>query len=468
MFREHDLEQVQDVKMKALSKPEKVLMLAYVFPPFFSVGGSIRVVKFIKYLTNLGWQPSVLTIDDQHEYDMQRKVGSETLLADIPDDIAIYRTTTGELPLNVLEAGRELRRRNRLAGYLVNVLRALRRQAQRFLMIPDEQISWLPFALRHGWRIVKDEHVRLLFATCPPHSTAIIATLLSTLTSLPLILDFRDDWIDTPWHHRKPRITRQVERLLERWVVRSAERVILVTAASQSAFEQRYSKQPREKFIFIPNGCDLADFELEKQPERKPGDTFRIVHAGLLTEAEDWHRSPGGFFQGVVEAAQMQPALASDVEILFTGRLPAVYMQIADQLGLNGVVRDLGHLPRADYIDLLRNADLLLAINYEDFSTLIPGKLYEYWAAGHAPILLLSAPGAARELISNNNLGICALPDDVHAIRTAILEVYTCWKMGNPRCIRNSGVLRYDRARLSRKLAGVFMETLSAVQDRSG
>ena len=37
----------------------KVLMLSYVFPPFFSVGGSIRVVKFVKYLPALGWLPMV-------------------------------------------------------------------------------------------------------------------------------------------------------------------------------------------------------------------------------------------------------------------------------------------------------------------------------------------------------------------------------------------------------------------------
>ena len=47
-----------------------LLMLAYVFPPFFSIGGSIRVVKFIKYLCPLGWRPVVLTIGNKKEYEM--------------------------------------------------------------------------------------------------------------------------------------------------------------------------------------------------------------------------------------------------------------------------------------------------------------------------------------------------------------------------------------------------------------
>src|SRR5213593_1783805 len=44
---------------------KRVLFISYHFPPDASVGG-LRQVKFIKYLTQLGWTPSVLTIQDHY------------------------------------------------------------------------------------------------------------------------------------------------------------------------------------------------------------------------------------------------------------------------------------------------------------------------------------------------------------------------------------------------------------------
>ncbi len=83
---------------------------------------------------------------------------------------------------------------------------------------------------------------------------------LKLLTRKPLVLDYRDDWIDTPWFMAKPAISRKIEKILENRVVSLADKVILVTEWSMKAFQKRYPKQPKEKFNLIPNGCDLADF----------------------------------------------------------------------------------------------------------------------------------------------------------------------------------------------------------------
>ncbi len=87
-------------------------MIARVFPPFRSVGHSIRAVKFIRYLPALGWLPSVLTIDDRKEYESDRKQGSETLLAEIPPEVSIYRTAAGEPSWKYLEQERAFGQRN--------------------------------------------------------------------------------------------------------------------------------------------------------------------------------------------------------------------------------------------------------------------------------------------------------------------------------------------------------------------
>ena len=123
------------------------------------------------------------------------------------------------------------------------------------------------------------------------------------------------------------------------------------------------------------------------------------------------------------------------------------------------MVKELGHLQRDEFLRLMKSADLLLAINYEGFSTLIPGKIYEYWAVGGPPILLLSCAGAAQDLIEQKDLGITVPPDDVTAIEEAVLTVYRRRAMGSPMQVSTVGIEEYDRKALSSKLA----QTLSDV-----
>jgi glycosyltransferase involved in cell wall biosynthesis len=104
----------------------------------------------------------------------------------------------------------------------------------------------------------------------------------------------------------------------------------------------------------------------------------------------------------------------------------------------------------------MKQSDLLLVINYEGFSTLIPGKIYEYWAVGGPPILLLSCIGAASTLVKEYNLGLTVDPSDVAGIEKAILTVYHQSMSDLPMRINTNGVEAYGRQALTRKLAQVL------------
>ena len=437
-------------------------MLAYVFPPFYSEGGSIRVVKFIKYLPALGWLPMVLTIDDRSEYESMRRVGSEALLKDIPQQVTIFRTASGERSLESLGKERDLGERNLLVGLILGVVSAARRWAFRSLCLPDRYLTWMPFALRRGRQIVESEGADIIFATCPPHSVALVGAILKRITGKPLVLDFRDDWIDTPRHRSKPRLVRWIEERMERWAVETCDRLLLVTEWSKNAFVNRYPGEAEEKFVFIPNGCDLEDFaEVRGTSEQPRVSEFTIVHAGQLSEAKIWRRNPEAFFLAVDHLRRKYPELANDLTVAFTSPLQEGYRRVVRDLDLSGVVKEVGHLPREKLVRFMKSADLLLAVNYDGFSTLIPGKIYEYWAVGGPPILLLSCQGAAQSLVEENHIGIVVQADDVEAIEGAVLHAYRQRKAGHPMRISYVGVERYDRKILTERLA----DTLRAVVD---
>lgn len=433
---------------------KKVLMIAHVFPPFCSVGHSIRVVKFIKYLPALGWLPVVLTVDDRMEYEDARKQGSESSLSDIPDEVSIYRTVAGEPSLEYLEKEIKYGHRNWLTRAIVKVLGRARRRAYYKIFLPDRYISWLPFALMRGRQIVRGEGINVIFATCPPHSATLVGACLKLLTGKPLILDFRDDWIDTPSYYSKPAIRRWIERKTESWVIKTADKVILVTEWSKNAFLERYPTQPSDKFVFISNGCDLGEFAVLNSMTATPRDhKFTILHAGSLNDSKNWTRTPTALFQAVQRLLQQQPELVEKLTLAFTGFLPERLRSLAKEMGLSRVVQELGFLPRDDLLSLMKASEMLLVINYEGFSTLIPGKIYEYWAIGGPPILLLSCPGAAASLVERHGLGLTVEPSDVAGIEQALLTVYRQSKTAAPLRVSTAGIGAYDRQALSRKLA---------------
>ncbi len=439
---------------------KKVLIIARAFPPFFPVGHSIRAIKFIKYLPTFGWQPAVLTINDQKEYESSLKVGSKALLSEIQSDVNIYRTIAGEPSLEFLEEAKRLSQRNWLIGLILKVFGKGRRWIFRNLLLPDRSITWLPFALKRGRQIINNEGINIIFATCPPHSSALIGALLKLFTNKYLVLDYRDDWIDTPWFNSKPALFRHVERRMEYWAVKAADKIVLVTEWSRNAFLKRYPKEPVDKFILIPNGCDLNDFtSLIPSPSKlDPNSRFTILHAGSLNESKNWGRNVSGLFQAIHNLLDQQPEMRKVLGLVFAGDLPDDYLSLAKQMGISDIITWVGHLPHDKVLALIKSSDLLLAINYDGWSTLIPGKIYEYWAAGGAPILLLSCPGVAAEFVNQHHLGLSVEPFDISGIQQAIQTVFFQSQTLEPMRIESNGVEVYDRKALTCQLAQIFSD----------
>jgi glycosyltransferase involved in cell wall biosynthesis len=258
-----------------------------------------------------------------------------------------------------------------------------------------------------------------------------------------------------------------ISRLMERLVVKLADKVILVTEWSRNAFLKRYPKQPHDKFMFIPNGCDLEEFAVLRSATGAPRNPrFMMLHAGTLTDAKHWARSSATLLQALHAIVKREPSIADKLSLAFTGFLPEAQQPLVRKLGLSTVVTELGFLPRAEFLRFMHACDLLVVINYERYATLIPGKLYEYWAVGGPPILLLSCPGAAASLVEQHSLGVTVDPSDVGGIQDAILTAYRRKSSGRPLRIKTDGIEPYDRRALTGQLAQL-LSRLAAPQPAS-
>ena len=68
----------------------KAFVIAYRFPPQGG-GGVQRTLKFVKYLPQFGWLPVVHTVRNPYW-----PVRDDTLLAEVPPEVHVYRTLTVE------------------------------------------------------------------------------------------------------------------------------------------------------------------------------------------------------------------------------------------------------------------------------------------------------------------------------------------------------------------------------------
>jgi hypothetical protein len=177
---------------------KNVLFIAYLFPPRGG-GGVQRTVKFVKYLPQFGWQPSVLTAP------VRSGIQDLSLAAEVPPRTAVVRV-------------RGLVLSHRIPW-------RLRRWMTRWVFTVDEQIGWLPFAIRRGSDLLRSGSWHTLYSTSGPYTDHLVALGLKRRTKLAWVADFRDPWLGnfatsfaTPLHRR-------LCEHLERKIVTTAERV---------------------------------------------------------------------------------------------------------------------------------------------------------------------------------------------------------------------------------------------------
>ena len=167
---------------------------------------------------------------------------------------------------------------------------------------------------------------------------------------------------------------------------------------------------------------------------------LRIVHTGYLHTALGLqHRARRASWRGgerepvdilprshvyLLEAiAGMAAAERDSVELHLAGSLSRADEDAIRRSPAAERVRTHGYLGHAASVELVRGADLLFCPMHDlpqgGSALIVPGKTYEYIAAGR-PILAAMPAGDARELVRATGSGRVCDPTDVAAMRTII------------------------------------------------
>lgn len=463
---------------------KRALFIAYYFPP---IGGSgtQRPSKFVKYLPEFGWQPYVISTD--RPYGDGTEGCDETLLADIPPDVRVWRVPTPE--------PRPVYRLAKWFGWRSTAVEAYRRgivpppattsptvtqpltllaRLRHALLAPlylihnppvDPALYWALRIAPLARRIIAQEQIDVVFTTVPPWSALITGALLRGLTGRLWVADFRDPWTDNTFVYFPSMLRRAIDQHLERACLERADAVLSINDSEIEVLRRktRYQDKP---FVAIPNGWDRRDFPHLTQ-----------VRAGLpplvLTDGRIVLLHPGSAYQG--EPLPLlwgldRLAAAGDVDLdrllfHFIGAVHPYDRQTIERSAHSHRFRfDSHRVPHEQALHLMQEAHILLLLLLRKGPNITSGKIFEYMVAGRPVLASGARNGVAGRLVRECGIGCVVEPADTEGMAQVLRSLIRDYAHFASEVYRPNWaeIDRYERRRLTEELA----HTLDRVADR--
>ena len=373
---------------------KKVLFITYFWPP--SGKASLHwPLKVIKFLPEFGWQPSVLTVDEDT---FSQK--DESLLAEIDptlnviktksfEPFNIYRKFTGKGENDQLVASETISKNNTSLTHKISIWLRMN------LFIPDARIGWFFSAIPAANKILRKEKFDAIVSIGPPHTSHLVGMNLSKKNRIPHIPVFIDPWVDIAYYRdfKRSKATLAVDNHLEKSVVKNAASVVFVTKTMMEDYIGKYDfiKGKSNVLYWGYNEEDFINIDTKEKSK-----TETLVHSGNIFDFQN----PKKFW------AQLKDEIdgGRKLRIKFTG---TVSPGIKDEIGKNcltAYTEFLGFLPYDQLLNELINADYLLVCATEKRH--VPGKLFEYLRTGKPIIAFGDDNEEVKNILSETNAGM--------------------------------------------------------------
>lgn len=409
---------------------KKILIITYHFPPDLSVG-AIRPAKFSQYLSDFGWETSILTVRDKY-YSLRDEASVDSI-----ESIPRYKTS--QIPLfrdiylslkrvylrlltntTLEESGRQWQPKT----VRVNepVFHKIKRLFNSLLVyLPDDKIGWVIPAVMKAIRLIKMHDIKVVMTTSPPHSVHLIGLILKKITKKLWIVDFRDPWLDVkkPFYKRS-HLSDIIDAWMERQVVSNCNYVISVTPEMTQLFIKKYPEINSNRFLTITNGYDSS--ELAQYSSNAQYDRFTFTYAGTFY----YGRNPEMFLRALSELIGNGDIERNDVRVQFIGDCRYIDgMSVEDMAGclnLIHLVSFVDPIPHQETIKEMSRSHVLLLLA-PDQPLQIPGKLYEYIGLNSC-MLAVCNDGATKRMLQNYPKAIIVPPGDLKKMKNAIRTLY--------------------------------------------
>ena len=376
---------------------KKVLIIAYDFPPYVSVGG-LRPYSWYKYFKEFGIEPIVIT----RQWDNKYGNYLDYIAPSVTAENITEKTNMG----SILRAPYFPNFANKLMlKYGDSKYRIIRKtitafyEFAQFLFFVGPKSS-IYFAANE---YLSTNKVDVILATGDPFILFHYASKLSNKYNTPWIADYRDPWSQSK-NNQKNIILKKCNEYFEK---KTLKNVTLINTVN-IFFKFQISRLIKNKqILLLPNGYDPEIIEIIKNIKQQ-NEILKIAYVGYIY---DWH--PLHSFLNVI-CNFIKNNKEVKLEINFFGinmEDKLKNMLLTEFKPLNNIINIHSKIPNSQLMQRLSKENIMLLFNYYAF----PGtKIYDYIALNRLVLLCYTDDIEGNELKKQHYLynDIDGLPND--------------------------------------------------------
>lgn len=437
-------------------KQKKILIISYYWPPAGGPGVQ-RWLKFVKYLPDFGWEPTVF-IPENPSY----PIVDETLQKDVPKNLKMIKTKIWE-PYQLAEKFGKDNKKFKAGQFDVGENQSWKAKLSIFVrgnfFIPDARVFWVKPSVEFLEKYLKVNHYDVLVTTGPPHSLHLIGlNLKKKLPDLKWIADFRDPWTEISYykHLKLTKIADKKHRKLESEVFKNAD----VTLATSYTDAENFRKKGANAFC-ITNGFDvdasttlsMTEENSKTLPLSNSTTKFTLSYIGVLEQL----RNPEILWETLNDLVQENADFKNDFELKFVGRLDDKILQKIESSPLKSNLTNLGYQTHDVALKHMQDSTVLLMTNFPEESSkgIIPGKIFEYLATGKTILSFGPKDADVEKILNETKAGKHFGYDEKENLKKFILESYENWKSGTLN--QNAeNIEQFSRKNLTQKLVDLM------------
>lgn len=398
----------------------RLALLAMRFPPEIG-GGTYRPASLASYAAKAGLNVTVIA-----GHARQRLTDAGAYLASlVPSNVVVHRARPeGQFAFSGLLPT--------LAGGLLELLNLYDAADQAFL-------SWNP---------------DVILATGPQFYTFVAGQRLAARYGCPLVLDYRDEWTECPFDFVQ---SGELDRKWEKRCLAAAEHVIFTTESQQAHALESFPELEADRCTVLPNGWEPHDWiGLPAYHEgRTPDGPLVVSFVGNLGN----HTPPDEFLTELETCLDGRPDLRDGLRFRFVGtKSPEAAEQLASYPWPE-MIESIDQVTKSEAGRLMRESAALLLLNPPSLHRYIPGKLYEYMAAG-PPILVHGAGGEVESLIERLGAGTVLAASDSDALAAALERI--CTGSAGSTFDRTSWLTEHTREAIARRMIALVRSAVEA------
>ena len=432
------------MSLRTAKVSKKALIITYYWPPAGGPGVQ-RWLKFVKYLPEFNVSP-VVFIPKNPNY----PIVDNSLVSEVSENITLIKHPINEpykwASIFSKKSSKTISKGiisdEKTQSFIEKMLLFIRGN----FFIPDARVGWVKPSVSFLLDYIKKENIDTIITTGPPHSVHLIGLQLKQKLGVKWLADFRDPWTTIGYHKqlKLSSASKAKHKSLEKQVLTQADQIIVTSSVTKAEF-QNISEQPIE---VITNGYD-QETAVEYDMDTK----FTLSHIGSLLSK----RNPDVLWRVLNELVTQNEAFSKDFQLNFVGAVSERVLDSIHKYKLSAYVHRVGYVPHQEAIAYQKKSQILLLIEIdsEDTTCIIPGKLFEYMVSNR-PIVALGPKGSDVErIIKETNTGNYFSYSEYESLKRIILEHYKAFQSKTLQS-HPVGLQKYHRRALTESLANLL------------